>query len=171
MAETRNGGQVTESALHRAGFRRSVLDREMVPVGRASEPQIIDGQEPEGGNRLAIRLRQQRVLVFVLYRRKPSQTAQYFNRQIEPGSYNISTFVEDTDYKREPIWKIASDAGRRVAVIDMVRGPLTPEINGIQVVDWLAHGITGVPRSTPQDLVSEITGKYGSDPNERPCRR
>ena len=94
----------------------------------------------------------------------PAKTGHYFYRQIEPGSYRISFFDDDTDYLREPVWKMISDAGRKVAVIDMVRGPLTPTINGIQVVDWLAHDITGEPRSAPADLISDLSRVYGDDP-------
>lgn len=94
----------------------------------------------------------------------PGKTAQYYFRQIVPGSYLQSLFIEDTDYGREALWKLLSDAGYRVAIIDMVRGPLTPGINGIQVVDWLAHDITGTPRSWPIDLITEVEKKYGSDP-------
>lgn len=94
----------------------------------------------------------------------PSKTSQYYYRQIEPGSYRISYFREDSDYRRKPVWELVSENGGRVAVIDMVRAPLTPGINGVQVSDWLAHDITGSPRSWPQELISETTAKYGGDP-------
>jgi len=94
----------------------------------------------------------------------PSNTAHYYYRQIEPGSYRTSYFREDTDYRRKPIWKLVSENGGKVAVVDMVRAPLAQNINGIQVADWLAHDITGSPRSWPNGLISDLTDKYGHDP-------
>ncbi len=88
---------------------------------------------------------------------------RFFFRQLKPGDYGTSPFVEDTDFGFEPIWTQLSRAGKRCAVIDMVRAPLSPTINGVQVVDWITHDRTGVARSAPSDLIGQVISKYGDD--------
>ena len=94
----------------------------------------------------------------------PAKHGRYFGRQVKPGSYQAAYFREDTDFKRPPIWAELSQAGRRVAVIDMVRAPLTKNLNGIQLADWMTHDSPGPPRSWPLDLISKVTEKFGDDP-------
>lgn len=96
----------------------------------------------------------------------PAKNSQYYFRQIEPGSYTISPFLEDKHYLRPPFWSAFDKAGLRVAVIDLVRAPLVPDLGGIQVVDWLSHDITGVPRSWPPNAIDEIHENFGTDPFE-----
>ncbi len=88
---------------------------------------------------------------------------RFFFRQLKPGDYRTSPFVEDTDFGFEPIWAQLSRAGKRCAVIDMVRAPLTPGINGVQVVDWITHDRTGVARSAPPELINRVMSEYGDD--------
>jgi predicted AlkP superfamily phosphohydrolase/phosphomutase len=94
----------------------------------------------------------------------PAKHGRYFGRQVMPGSYQATHFREDTDFKRQPIWVDLSQAGRRVAVIDMARAPLTKDLNGIQLVDWMTHDSPGPPRSWPHDLISKVIEKFGEDP-------
>jgi len=94
----------------------------------------------------------------------PGKHGRYFNRQLRRGSYTAVPFVEDTDFDRKPVWEYLSEAGRRVAVIDMVKAPLSKRLNGIQIVDWTVHSRYGVPRSRPAGLMSEVIDRYGPDP-------
>lgn len=93
----------------------------------------------------------------------PAKHGRYFCRQVRPGTYQASMFREDTDFKRDPMWAVLSRADKRVAVIDMVRAPLTKDLNGIQLVDWMTHDRTGPPRSWPPDLVDKVIAQYGDD--------
>ena len=70
------------------------------------------------------------------------------------------------DRVREPFWNIASDAGQRVAVVDVPYVLLEKELNGIQVVDWLTHVRTWPAglASQPPDLAAEIATKHGINP-------
>jgi predicted AlkP superfamily phosphohydrolase/phosphomutase len=88
---------------------------------------------------------------------------RYYRRQIRCGTYKTLPLHEDTDIKADPIWTHASRAGKRVAVIDMVRAGLGAELNGIQLVDWLPHDPTGSIRSWPPDLAEQIAGRYGTN--------
>ena len=93
----------------------------------------------------------------------PAKHGRYFCRQVRPGSYQASWFREDTDFKRDPLWVESSRNGKRVAVIDMVRAPLTKDLNGVQLVDWMTHDRTGAPRSWPPDLADKVIAQYGDD--------
>jgi predicted AlkP superfamily phosphohydrolase/phosphomutase len=94
----------------------------------------------------------------------PGRHGRYFNRQLKLGTYDIEKFILDKDFGHRPFWEYLSQAGRRVAIIDIVKGPLSKAINGIQVVDWMVHSQEGLTRGTPTQLISEIVSRYGSDP-------
>ena len=94
----------------------------------------------------------------------PGRHGRYFYNQLKLGTYESADFVQDTDYGHKPFWEYLSQAGRRVAVIDMVKGPHSKDINGIQISDWMVHGRERPMRSSPAQLVSEITSHYGADP-------
>lgn len=94
----------------------------------------------------------------------PASHGRYYIHQLKVGSYDIVDFQEDTGLCRAPFWKPVSDAGRRVAVIDMVRAPLVHGLNGIQIADWMTHDATGPTRSWPPELATQITARLGPDP-------
>jgi len=94
----------------------------------------------------------------------PGSHGRCFNRQLIPGTYDAKKFVEDTDFRHKPMWEYLSEAGRRVAVIDMVKAPLSKSLNGIQINDWTVHSRYGAPRSTPTELISEVIARFGADP-------
>ena len=89
---------------------------------------------------------------------------RYHWNQFRPESYQTARFNEDTEYRHEPFWAVLSRAGRRVAVIDMVKAPLTSGINGIQLADWTTHGRTWPMRSWPPLLTDQVTARFGADP-------
>lgn len=90
---------------------------------------------------------------------------RYFFRQIVPGTYCDKDFNEDENLAFPPFWKTLSEHGKRVAIIDVFRAPLTTGINGVQVADWCVHGAKpGNTRSYPADLAGKIVATYGPDP-------
>lgn len=65
-----------------------------------------------------------------------------------------------------PFWVTASNADKRVCVIDVPYVLLEDSINGIQVADWLVHvrrGLKGLA-TQPHDLAQRINGQYGLNP-------
>jgi predicted AlkP superfamily phosphohydrolase/phosphomutase len=71
-----------------------------------------------------------------------------------------------------PFWVAASDAGRRVAVIDAPYAFLEPSINGVQVADWLTHVLVrpeGIG-TVPPELAKTIVSTYGVNPFGGPNR-
>jgi predicted AlkP superfamily phosphohydrolase/phosphomutase len=94
----------------------------------------------------------------------PGRHGRYFYQQLKLGTYESKKFVPDKDFGHKPFWEYLSQAGHRVAVIDIVKAPLSKAINGIQLTDWIVHSQEEPTRSSPTQLVSEIVSRYGSDP-------
>jgi predicted AlkP superfamily phosphohydrolase/phosphomutase len=61
-------------------------------------------------------------------------------------------------------WRYASDAGRRVAVIDAVYAPPEPGLNGVVLRDWSAHSAGFGRGSDPPEYVDAIVARYGDYP-------
>jgi predicted AlkP superfamily phosphohydrolase/phosphomutase len=61
-------------------------------------------------------------------------------------------------------WVQASNAGRRVAVIDQVQTVRAPGLNGIQLFEWGIHDRHYEECSEPPELLSEIGERYGEHP-------
>jgi len=60
----------------------------------------------------------------------PGRHGRYFYRQLKLGTYESEDFVQDTGFGHKPLWEYLSQADRRVAVIDIVKGPHSKDING-----------------------------------------
>jgi predicted AlkP superfamily phosphohydrolase/phosphomutase len=95
----------------------------------------------------------------------PARHGRYCYEQIVNGTYRMQRF-RSVDLKRPPFWTHLSEAGRRVAVVDVPKSPLTPDLNGIQVVDWGTHDPESDSpyRTWPPALAPQVTARFGSDP-------
>ena len=87
----------------------------------------------------------------------------YYSRQIRNGTYRTYPFHPD-DMDKPPFWETLSEAGYRVAVIDVPHAPLSKKLNGIQVADWGNHDFHFPSVACcPPELADEITRLFGSD--------
>lgn len=95
----------------------------------------------------------------------PARHGRYCYEQIINGTYRARRF-RSSDLKRAPFWTSLSEAGRRVAVVDVPKSPLTPHLNGIQVVDWGTHDPESDSpyRTWPPALAAQLKARFGSDP-------
>lgn len=105
----------------------------------------------------------------------PGRVGRYFVRQVRPGTYR-AVKLRDRDIIGTPFWNTVSRAGKRVAVVDMPYAPIVPDVNGIQLADWLVHGplYDHKLQTAPASLAREIFKRYGKDPvgrSDRPGRR
>jgi predicted AlkP superfamily phosphohydrolase/phosphomutase len=93
----------------------------------------------------------------------PARHARYCYEQLAPGSYE-KVRIHPTDTKVPAFWDALSNAGKRVAVIDVPKSYVSPGLNGIQVVDWGTHDpdFEG-PVTWPESLASELVERYGKD--------
>jgi predicted AlkP superfamily phosphohydrolase/phosphomutase len=70
-----------------------------------------------------------------------------------------------------PFWKIASDAGRQVAVLDVPLSRLDPDLNGLQIVEWGSHdAVFGFQASSPE-VARDLMVKVGAYPMPTDCDR
>jgi predicted AlkP superfamily phosphohydrolase/phosphomutase len=63
---------------------------------------------------------------------------RYHHKQDAAGSYRPPE-QRDVLVQRTPVWQRFSEAGQRVAVLDLPKAPLCEGLNGVQVVDWHSH--------------------------------
>jgi predicted AlkP superfamily phosphohydrolase/phosphomutase len=94
----------------------------------------------------------------------PAKHGRYFGRQIEDDAYRVVPFHPNA-VKQDPVWVVASHAGKRVAVIDIPVAPLAEQLTGIQIKDWGGHDpVFPSVRTCPPSLAEEVTARYGRDP-------
>ena len=94
----------------------------------------------------------------------PAKHGRYFYRQVGSSGYGAERF-EATDFKAATVWERLSAAGRRVAVFDVPKAGLSEGLNGIQAVDWIAHGPVYKRLVTwPPEFGNELAKEFGVDP-------
>ena len=91
--------------------------------------------------------------------------ARFCYEQLVSGSYTVKR-IYAADLKPAPFWIAVSQAGRRVAIVDVPKSPLDTRINGIQLSNWGTHdpdlGVTFA--TSPPPLAAEIEARFGADP-------
>ncbi len=87
---------------------------------------------------------------------------KYYYIQPRPGSESLE-LLDDTHHG-EQFWTIASEAGRRCAVIDAPKTALLGKVNGIQVANWGAHATRCESSSHPPEVLGELERRYGDYP-------
>ena len=97
----------------------------------------------------------------------PARHGRYFWKYIQSGSYITPPF-RDEHLKHEPFWNLLSRAGRKVSIIDVPKCPVSRNLNGLQLADWLVHGRDHNTCSWPPDLASTILTCFGDDRTDRP---
>lgn len=90
--------------------------------------------------------------------------------QLKCGSYDFFSPLESLDgLSGVPFWKRASDAGRRVAVLDVPLSRMEPNLNGVQIVEWGGHdAVFGFHASSPA-ATRDVIAKVGSYPLPTKC--
>jgi predicted AlkP superfamily phosphohydrolase/phosphomutase len=94
----------------------------------------------------------------------PGRHGRYYHRQLRPGSYTVDNFC---DVRREPFWDALSRAGRKVAIVDVPKCPLSKALNGFQVTDWLVHGRDHATNSCPPEVGRDLLRRFGDDRTDR----
>ena len=99
----------------------------------------------------------------------PAKSGVYSWMQLRPGSYEPFRCLAGTELKRKPFWAHLSDAGRRVAVLDMPLSGLAEHLNGVQTVEWGAHDAQYGFTTWPRTLAGEIATRFGRHPLNDIC--
>jgi predicted AlkP superfamily phosphohydrolase/phosphomutase len=88
----------------------------------------------------------------------------YHPRQIHTGEAVARRLSADDVDARQYYWSAASDAGRRVAVVDLPQTVPTPGLNGVQVFEWGLHDRSFAIQSQPTELLEELSARHGDHP-------
>jgi len=100
----------------------------------------------------------------------PARHGIYRIEQLESGTYDFYRPFELPDgIGGTPFWRLASDAGRRVAVLDVPLSRIEPGLNGIQTVEWGSHDAVFGFRTFPREFASEVVSKVGAYPLPSDC--
>jgi predicted AlkP superfamily phosphohydrolase/phosphomutase len=100
----------------------------------------------------------------------PARHGFYRIEQLRPGTYEFFRPLEESGgVGGVPFWKAASDAGRRVAVLDVPLTRVEEKLNGLQVVEWGGHdSVFGFHASSPR-LMNEVLSIAGEYPLPSDC--
>ncbi len=89
--------------------------------------------------------------------------------QLRNGTYDFFRPLDEPDgVLGTPFWRLASEAGQRVALLDVPLSRPESELNGIQVTEWGGHDSVFGFQTTPPALASEVldlVGPYPIPPN------
>jgi len=100
----------------------------------------------------------------------PARHGFYRIEQLRSGSYEFFRPLDTADgVGGTPFWKLASDAGRRVAVLDVPLTRLDPSLNGIQIVEWGGHDCVFGFQTSPAGLADEVLSTAGAYPLPSDC--
>ncbi len=90
--------------------------------------------------------------------------------QLASGTYDFFRPLDTpTGLGGVPFWRLASDAGQRVAVLDVPLTRLESGLNGIQIVEWGGHDSVFGFRTSPATLADEILAGVGAYPLPSDC--
>ena len=92
----------------------------------------------------------------------PSRHGRFFSTHMRPGTYGLYQYKFDED-DWHPFWQALSQAGCRVAAIDVPKDTLCKGMNGLQVVDWGVHDQEFPARIWPPEDAKEIIAQLGTD--------
>jgi predicted AlkP superfamily phosphohydrolase/phosphomutase len=90
--------------------------------------------------------------------------------QLEDTTYDFFRPLDDPHgVGGIPLWRLASQAGKRVAILDVPLTRLEPEINGLQTVEWGGHDAVFGFQTTPPGLATEVVATVGAYPVPTDC--
>ena len=100
----------------------------------------------------------------------PAGHGFYRIEQLDSGTYGFFRPLDSpTGVGGIPFWRVASDAGRRVAVLDVPLTRLDPSLNGIQIVEWGGHDSVFGFQTSPPALENDVLAAVGEYPLPSDC--
>ncbi len=89
--------------------------------------------------------------------------------QLRCGTYDFYRAYPGAEIKRRPFWEALSDAGKRVAILDIPLSSISRGLNGIQTVEWGSHDANYGFCAEPEQVRDEILERFGPHPLVRAC--
>jgi predicted AlkP superfamily phosphohydrolase/phosphomutase len=99
----------------------------------------------------------------------PAQHGFHWLTQLIPGTYKFQRCYPGDFIKCKPFWHYLSDAGRKMAILDIPLSGISRGLNGIHMVEWGSHdGVYGF-HTWPASLKWEVLARFGRYPLRQPC--
>ena len=89
--------------------------------------------------------------------------------RLKPDSYEFHRCDSDELTEREPFWNYLSQAGCKVAVLDIPLSPLPKYLHGMHLVEWGSHDAVYGFHSWPPELKGEVLSSFGPHPWSESC--
>lgn len=99
----------------------------------------------------------------------PARHGFHYQAQLRPGTYDLHRPQDDRLVKSPAFWHFLSEAGKRVAILDVPLTQLEPRINGVQIVEWGGHDAVYGFRTNPPGLAQAIDRRFGRHPGGPSC--
>ncbi|MBC8087441.1 MAG: alkaline phosphatase family protein [Phycisphaerae bacterium] len=99
----------------------------------------------------------------------PAEHSVHYLLEMVRGTYELRESVKGAFVRRPAFWRALSDAGKRVAILDVPLTRLEEELNGVQVVEWGGHDSIFGFRAFPAALEAEILERFGTHPVGSSC--
>ncbi|MEL6468414.1 MAG: alkaline phosphatase family protein [Cyanobacteria bacterium J06623_4] len=93
---------------------------------------------------------------------EPEETGYWGGIKFIEGTYEVQN-IDAYDFEEHPPF-YALGPDYRVAVFDMPKGTLSPDVNGVQVLAWGAHSPGTPSHSQPREVFEELERTYGKHP-------
>ncbi len=91
-------------------------------------------------------------------------THRYWNWvQVDPATYQLRA-TTPREARGRPFWEVISEAGRRVAVLDIPHCDVPESFNGVVLKEWGCHDRHDGTASFPADLLDELDRTVGRHP-------
>jgi len=87
----------------------------------------------------------------------------FYHRQLKSGTYEICKKYAN-QIKRDPFWVLSSQAGKRVAILDVPFTHPTVGLNGVHLAGWGVEAPGWKQSTWPSELFQEVTSRFGPHP-------
>jgi predicted AlkP superfamily phosphohydrolase/phosphomutase len=100
----------------------------------------------------------------------PASHGFYRIEQLLSGSYDFHRPLDAPGgVGGTPFWKRVSDAGRRVAVLDVPLSRIEPDLNGVQTVEWAGHDAVFGFQASSAEVARRVMSRTGAHPAPSNC--
>jgi predicted AlkP superfamily phosphohydrolase/phosphomutase len=93
----------------------------------------------------------------------PAKHERYYYFQYDARVQDLRR-VPDDALRGIPFWTYLSQAGHRLAIVDVPKFPLSRILNGAQLANWGAHATHTRRSSHPDSLLADIRSRFGDFP-------
>jgi predicted AlkP superfamily phosphohydrolase/phosphomutase len=91
----------------------------------------------------------------------PARHGFHYLTQLTPGTYDYRRAADAGFVKCDPFWMRLSDAGHRVAILDVPLSRVADRsLNGMQIVEWGGHDVAFGFDATPSFAADEIRSRF-----------